>query len=94
MNENKMLRRQFLKIGGGALAMIPVMFVSANANAATNASLRASLKYQEKPEGDKMCSNCTHFVPGSGSKGSCKIMPGDTEISAQGYCLGWTKKEA
>jgi hypothetical protein len=88
MNENQIPRRQFLKMGGAALAMIPVMVVSGRANAATNAATRASFKYQGKPEGEKSCANCAQFVP----PGGCKIMPGDTEISPQGYCIGWAKK--
>ena len=94
MNENQMLRRQFLKIGGASLAMIPIMVVSGRVNAATNAAMRTAFKYQGKPDGDKSCANCTQFVPGASAKdlGGCKIMPGDTEISPQGYCTGWAKK--
>jgi hypothetical protein len=94
MKEDNMPRRQFMKISGVALAMIPVMVVSGRADAATNVALRASLKYQGKPEGDKSCSNCMQFVPGASAKalGGCKIMAGDTEISPQGYCIAWTKK--
>ncbi len=94
MKENQTPRRQFLKISGAALAMIPAIVVSGRADSATNANLRASLKYQGKPEGDKSCANCQQFVPGASAKdlGGCKIMPGDTEISPQGYCLAWVKK--
>jgi len=94
MKETHIPRRQFLKIGGIALAMIPVMVVSGRADAATNAALRTSLKYQGKPEGDKSCAKCMQFVPGASAKdlGGCKIIPGDTEISPQGYCIAWAKK--
>jgi len=94
MKKNQKPRRQFLKIGGVALAMIPVMVVSGRADAATNAALRTSLKYQGKPEGDKSCAKCMQFVPGASAKdlGGCKIIPGDTEISPQGYCIAWAKK--
>jgi hypothetical protein len=94
MNENQMPRRQFLRIGVAALALIPAMVVSGRAEAATNAAMRTSLKYQGKPEGDKSCANCMQFVPGTPVKGlgGCKIMPGDTEISPQGYCIAWVKK--
>jgi hypothetical protein len=94
MNHKQTPRRQFLKLGGAALAMIPVMVVGGNAAAATNAALRTALKYQTKPEGDKSCATCQQFVPGKTAKdlGGCKIMPGDTEISPQGYCISWTKK--
>jgi hypothetical protein len=87
-------RRKFLKIGGSALALIPVLAVSDSAFAAKNDGLRTALKYQDKPNGDKECSNCMQFVPGKSAKalGGCKIMPGDTEISPTGYCTAWAKK--
>jgi High potential iron-sulfur protein len=94
MQENQTPRRQFLKIGGAALALIPVMIISGRAEGATNGALRTSLKYQGKPEGEKSCGTCVQFVPGANAKalGGCKIMPGDTEISPQGYCTAWVKK--
>lgn len=94
MKTSQIRRRQFLKLGSAALAMIPVIAISGSAVAATNATMRASLKYQDKPEGEKQCSNCAQFVPGKTAqdRGGCKLMPGDTEISPRGYCTGWTKK--
>lgn len=94
MKNTQLPRRQFLKIGGIALAMIPVMVVSGQSNAATNASMRTSLKYQAKPEDGKSCVQCMHFKPGTSAKalGSCNIIPGDTEISPHGYCIAWAKK--
>lgn len=94
MNENQKTRRQFLKFGSAALAMIPIMAISGRSEAATNASMRTALKYQAKPEGDKSCATCAQFVPGKTAKdlGGCKALPGDTEISPQGYCIAWVKK--
>lgn len=94
MKASQTQRRQFLKLGSAALAMIPVMVVSNNALAATNAPMRASLKYQDKPEGDKQCSNCLQFVPGKTPKdlGGCKLIPNDTEVAPQAYCVAWSKK--
>jgi len=56
--------------------------------------MRSALKYQDKPEGDASCANCVQFVPGPSPKalGTCKILPGDTEISPQGHCAAWVKK--
>lgn len=87
-------RRQFLKIGGVALAMIPVVALSGKVMASTNAAMRTSMKYQDKPNGDKRCSGCMQFVPGKNPKdlGGCKIFPGDTEISPNGYCVAWAAK--
>jgi high potential iron-sulfur protein len=94
MKSKQIQRRHFLKLGSAALATIPVIAFSARAAAATNAAIRASLKYQDRPEGEKHCANCVQFVPGKTAtdKGGCKVMPGDTEISPQGYCAAWTKK--
>jgi High potential iron-sulfur protein len=87
-------RRHFLKLGGAALAAIPVMVISARSEAATNAQMRAALKYQDKPVDGKSCSGCMQFVPGKDAKapGGCKVMQGDTEISPNGYCSAWVKK--
>lgn len=87
-------RRQFLKLGGAALAVLPIVSFTGNAGAATNAAMRTSLKYKDTPEGDKNCTNCLHFVPGKTptDKGGCKLIAGDTEIAPKGYCTAWAKK--
>jgi len=94
MKSSQTQRRRFLKLSGAAVAIIPVFAFSDRATAATNAALRAALKYQDKPEGEKRCATCVQFVPGKTAKdkGGCKAIPGDTEISPQGYCTAWTKK--
>ena len=94
MNDDQFVRRKFLKMGAAALAMIPITIAASRAYAATNAAMRTSFKYQPQPDGDKSCTNCMQFVPGASAKesGGCKVMPGDTEISPQGYCMVWTKK--
>lgn len=82
-------RRNLLKAGGLALALIPIVSF-----AAKNDQARASMKYKDSPEGDKQCTNCMHFVPGKSPTdlGGCKLFPGDTEVSPKGYCAGWMKK--
>jgi hypothetical protein len=94
MNENQRPRRDFLKIGAAAVTVIPLLSASRWADAATNATMRTSLKYQNKPNGDQKCSNCMQFVPGKTPKamGGCKVITGDTEISPDGYCIAWAKK--
>ncbi len=47
---------------------------------------KESMKYQDKPNGEKQCSNCLNFVPNN----SCTIVEGT--ISPQGYCMAWVKK--
>ena len=90
MNEKlNQSRRNMLKFGGMAVALIPVA-----ALAAKNEPLRTSMKYKDTPEGDKDCSNCIQWVPGKTPKdlGGCKIFPGDTEVNPKGYCVAWAKK--
>ena len=76
-------RRNMIKMGGAALALIPVV-----AMAAKNEGARKGMKYQDHPEGDKSCANCTQFVAPNG----CKVFPGDNEVSPKGYCMAWAKK--
>ena len=83
-------RRQFLKLSGSALAMIPVLAASTNAFAAKNDAMRKGLAYQDKPAPDgHKCATCNSFVKPSG----CQMMAGDTEISENGWCKGWNPKK-
>jgi hypothetical protein len=80
-------RRTFMKIGGMAVAMIPVA-----AFAAKNDAMRTAMKYVDKSaDPAKLCSGCMHFVPGK-PLGGCKLFPGDTEVNANGSCTAWAKK--
>ena len=82
-------RRNMLKLGSIAVVMMPMA-----AMAAKNEPMRKAMKYQDMPNGDKKCSGCLQFVPGKTSTdlGGCKIFPGDTEVSPEGYCAAWAKK--
>ena len=90
MSEFSRSRRKFIWLALAGATVAP--FATRHAGAAQNASLRAALKYQDKPNKDQQCSVCAQFVPGKTAKerGGCKIMPGDTEISPQGWCTAWT----
>jgi hypothetical protein len=89
-------RRRFLKHGGTIVWLVPaVIAASRDAFAEKNQAMRTSMKYQDHPGPEnKDCAGCMHFVPGKTptALGGCKIYPGDTEISAKGYCIAWTKK--
>jgi hypothetical protein len=77
-------RRTFMKIGGVAMAMIPVM-----ALAAKNEGVRTAMKYADKSaDPAKTCAACMHFKAPNG----CALFAGDTEINPEGTCTAWAKK--
>ena len=79
-------RRFFLRrvalFAGAALTAAPY----GNGALAQQKASKESMKYQDKPNGDKQCSGCLQFV----APNACKVVEGT--ISPQGYCLAWTKK--
>ena len=96
--EAKHSRRQMLKIGVTAIAAVPMIGLSTRANATQNAAIRAALKFQGKPNGDKQCAKCVNFIPlaskptNNEAINGCKLYPGDTEIPPFGYCNGFVAK--
>ena len=86
---NNPQRRKLFKLGGAALALIPVV-----AFAAKNDGVRTSMKYKDTPEGDKTCATCTQFIPGKTASdlGCFFNYTATTEISPKGYCIAWAKK--
>lgn len=90
MNMNP-TRRKLLKSACAAMALIPMFALSGQARAVTNAKVRDQLKYQNTPKGDMSCTTCLEFIPGKTStdRGGCKVIPGDDEISPNGYCTRW-----
>jgi hypothetical protein len=86
-DHRKLSRRSMLAraawLAGATLAgtVIPIEIASAQQKVAKEA-----MKYQDKPNGDMRCDNCSQFVAPS----SCKVVDGT--ISPSGYCLAWAKK--
>jgi len=92
-NSRCVSRRAF--IGNAALlagaTAVPGLIASPAARAQQKVP-QASVKYQDKPNGDKKCSNCLQFVAGSSptANGTCKVVDGT--ISPNGYCQVWVAK--
>ena len=85
------IRRKLCKTAGLTLAFLPLAAITRQAHAATNAALRAELKYQDTPKSGQSCLTCLEFLPGKtpSENGGCKLIPGDDQISPQGYCIRW-----
>ena len=87
MNRTSRHSRRGLLQSVALLASGPLIaFLSAEDALAQQKASKESMKYQDKPNGDKQCSNCAQFVAPDG----CKVVAGT--ISPQGYCLAWAKK--
>jgi len=93
-------RRRVIKVGMTALAAVPLAALSTRSYATQNTAVRAALKYQLTPNGDKMCKVCVNFIPNKDKPDNdadingCKLYPGDTEICPHCYCNGFVKKPA
>jgi hypothetical protein len=94
MDANGLSRRRIVQLGLVTAVTIPLTLIAEPACAATNAKVRKALNYQNTPQDGKQCSNCRPFQPGKTptAEGTCALIPGDTEISPNGYCMAWSKK--
>ena len=90
MNAN-LVRRKVSKSIGIALTLMPMVLLYRQARAKTNTAMRAELEYQSAPKDGMQCTSCLEFIPGKTEKsaGACKVIPGDDEISPDGYCARW-----
>jgi hypothetical protein len=89
MNGNRKLLRRRSVLRGAALlatAALTVHLMPSKEALAQQKASQDAMKYQDKPSGDKRCSNCVNFIPSSG----CAIVEGT--VSPNGYCLAWAKK--
>jgi len=94
--ETNVSRRRWLGLAAGALTAVPVVLVTREAYAEANANMRKALQYQDTPKDGKQCSTCVQFVAGKDpkAKGTCKAIPGDTEIAPTGYCAAYVAQPA
>ena len=90
---DKVISRRTLLKGAVAAALAGVAFATVFTGKAVAAkATKASESYQDKPNGDKQCSNCSLFIPGKTPKddGACQVVDGS--ISPHGYCVMYSKK--
>jgi len=93
MNEDldTLISRRTLLKGAAAAACVAIASTFVG-KAFAEKSSKAAVKYQDKPNGDMRCSNCSFFIPGktSTADGACQVVEG--AISPQGYCIMYVKK--
>lgn len=84
-----MTRRRWLLCSLGGL--VSGMSGVAGANAGGKLT-RATVSYQDHPNGSKQCSTCSHYIPATASSeaGRCQIVAGP--VGPQGYCIVWADR--
>ena len=103
-NEHALSRRDFLRTGLAAGALIPVAGIVLRAPAAWAAEEKLvtetpamaptvqALQYKlvsDKP--DQNCANCQFYTPGTGGTGKCQLFVQGL-VHEKGWCMSWTKK--
>jgi len=76
------------------LVVLPALagLVAATTTIAQAKGPKSQFKYQDKPNGNQQCSECSLFVPGTSASaaGTCKVVEG--EISPSGWCTAYSPK--
>ncbi len=87
-------RRRVIRLTVLAASAGGLLGASGLALAKKNEQMRTALKYQDAPNNGQKCADCMQFLPGksAGDRGGCKVMPGDDEISPNGWCSAFVKK--
>lgn len=87
MNDVRQLsRRSLLRAAACAGVGLAAGAMAARSALAQQKASKQAMHYQDKPSGDKKCSECLQFEAPS----SCKVVEGT--ISPNGYCIAWVKK--
>ncbi len=75
-----------------AVAPIAIGALAAIRSEADAKGSKAAFKYQDHPNGKKMCSVCSLFIPGKTptAAGTCRAVAG--AISPHGYCIAFSPK--
>ncbi len=87
-------RRAALRLITFVAGGLPLV-LSEPAVARRNQTAREALKYTERADGAKHCTNCKNFKQDYSQRGGhCVYIPDDDEVSPLGYCPLWTDRTA
>jgi hypothetical protein len=106
-SKDALSRRDFLRTGLAAGALVPVAGLVLRAPAAwaeeeklvtetpASAATVTALQYKNKSDKpDQSCSNCQFFTATAGGRGKCQLFTQGGLVSETGWCMSWTKKLA
>ena len=91
-------RRTVLRgvLAAGCALCVPMVWAAESATGTAQSSNTAGgklgktqAKYQEQPNGDQSCAICMKFIAATSS---CTVVEG--QVSANGWCMLWAKKQA
>jgi len=86
---SKPTTRRGVLIGAAVLTGLPILAVSEAAHAAGTLP-KANAHYQDHPNGNKHCSMCNYYIPGSPTAGQCKVVAGP--INPNAWCTLFAPK--
>ncbi|HCA26129.1 MAG TPA: hypothetical protein DEP05_00470 [Betaproteobacteria bacterium] len=54
---------------------------------------KKTMDYRDRPNGQKMCANCSHFLPDKNPRntGRCTVVEGN--IGPHGWCMVWATRK-
>lgn len=89
--ERKQLSRRALLKGAAVIAGLATVPLVQIRDAEAKVP-KASMKYQDHPNGKDDCTKCIQFIPGKSptAMGECKVVAG--AISPHGWCVAFTPK--
>lgn len=83
-----MKRREFLKLAGCSLVLIPAAIIATDRAVAQSKVSKETVKYQDSPNDGNKCSACQFFI----APNSCQLVEGT--ISPDGWCSLFAPKQS
>ncbi|WP_193165047.1 high-potential iron-sulfur protein [Microbulbifer hainanensis] len=81
-------RREFLKLAGCSLALIPVALIATDRATAQSKVSKETVKYQDTPKDGHKCVDCQFFQ----APNACQLVEGT--ISPDGWCSLFAPKQS
>lgn len=86
--DQKITRREFLKLSGCSLALLPVALIATDRATAQGKATKEAVQYQDTPKNGQKCVDCQFFTAPDG----CQVVEG--KISPEGWCSLFVVKQS